>query len=156
MTTSPDALSAESIGARLDRLRWSGTHLSILMALGAGWLFDSLEVNLVGSVIKPLSEHFQATVEQSSRIFWVWLLGVLFGALAGGVLADRFRRRRLFLVTLLWYSGFTVLTAASPNLEVLYVLRFLTALGVGAEYGIINAAIRSSCRPASGAGARPR
>ncbi|GAA4205998.1 MFS transporter [Microbispora amethystogenes] len=141
MTTSPDALSAESIGTRLDRLRWSGTHLSILMALGAGWLFDSLEVNLVGSVINPLSEHFQATVEQSSRIFWVWLLGVLFGALAGGVLADRFGRRRLFLVTLLWYSGFTVLTAASPNLEVLYVLRFLTALGVGAEYGIINAAI---------------
>nr|WP_191910337.1 MFS transporter [Microbispora cellulosiformans] len=141
MTTSPDALSAESIGTRLDRLRWSGTHLSILMALGAGWLFDSSEVNLVGSVINPLSEHFQATVEQSSRIFWVWLLGVLFGALAGGVLADRFGRRRLFLVTLLWYSGFTVLTAASPNLEVLYVLRFLTALGVGAEYGIINAAI---------------
>ncbi|WP_424533467.1 MFS transporter [Sphaerisporangium viridialbum] len=141
MTSTPEALTTDSIGSRLDRLRWSGTHVTILMALGAGWLFDSLEVNLVGSVINPLSEHFHATTDQSSRIYWVWLLGILFGAMAGGQLADRFGRRRLFVATLLWYCGFTVLTAASPSLDVLYVLRFLTALGVGAEYAIINAAI---------------
>ncbi|MEV0238274.1 MFS transporter [Nonomuraea sp. NPDC050786] len=141
MTSTPTTLTADSIGARLDRLRWSGTHLSILLALGAGWLFDSLEVNLVGSVINPLSEHFRATPEQSSRIFWVWLLGILFGAMAGGFFADKFGRRRLFLFTLLWYCTFTVLTALSPSLELLYALRFLTALGVGAEYAIINAAI---------------
>jgi MFS family permease len=44
-------------------------------------------------------------------------------------------------VTLLWYALFTVLTALSPSLQILYVLRFLTALGVGAEYPVINAAI---------------
>lgn len=131
----------ERIGARLDRLRWNRTHTGLLMALGAGWLFDSLEVNLVGSVIGPLSDHFHATATQAATIYWVWLLGILVGAVAGGRLADRFGRRRLFVGTLLWYAGFTILTAVSPNLETLYVLRFLTALGVGAEYAVVNAAI---------------
>jgi MFS family permease len=134
-------MNARSIGTRLDTLRWSHMHAGLLIALGAGWMFDSLEVNLVGSVINPLSEHFHASTGQASRVFWVWLLGILFGAMAGGRLADHFGRRRLFVVTLLWYAAFTVLTAASPTLQFLYVVRFLTALGVGAEYSIINAAI---------------
>jgi MFS family permease len=138
--TSPD-IPATAVGARLDRLRWSNAHLGLALALGAGWMFDSLEINLVGGVINPLSEHFHATTSQSSQIFWVWLIGIMFGALIGGRLADKFGRRRLFLATLLWYCLFTLLTAASPTLQVLYVLRFLTALGVGAEYPIINAAI---------------
>ena len=141
MTSTSTNPAADAIGARLDRLRWSGTHLGLLLAIGAGWMFDSLEVNLVGGVINPLSEHFHATTSQSSRIYWVWLIGVMVGALVGGQLADRFGRRRLFVLTLLWYALFTVLTAASPSLSVLYLLRFLTALGVGAEYPVINAAI---------------
>lgn len=133
--------TARSIGARLDRLQWTNAHLGILLALGAGWLFDALEVNLVGSVINPLSEHFHASTGQAAFVYWVWLIGILVGAVAGGRLADRFGRRRLFVLTLLWYSAFTVMTALSPTLETVYVLRFATALGVGAEYAIVNAAI---------------
>ena len=138
--TSSD-VPATAVGARLDRLRWSNAHLGLLLALGAGWMFDSFEINLVGGVINPLGEHFHATTSQSSFILWIWLIGILFGAMIGGRLADQFGRRRLFLVTLLWYCLFTLLTAASPTLQVLYVFRFLTALGVGAEYPVINAAI---------------
>lgn len=140
MTASTDT-NAPAIGSRLDALRWSRPHVGLLLALGAGWMFDSLEVNLVGSVINPLSEHFHATTGQASRVYWVWLIGILLGALAGGRLADQFGRRRLFVATLLWYAAFTVLTALSPTLQVLYVFRLLTGLGVGAEYAIINAAI---------------
>ncbi|MHB1534529.1 MAG: MFS transporter, partial [Acidimicrobiales bacterium] len=58
-----------------------------------------------------------------------------------GRLADRFGRRRLFVLTLLWYAIFTVLTGLSPNLTSVYVFRALAALGVGAEYAIVNSAI---------------
>jgi len=47
----------------------------------------------------------------------------------------------MFIATLLWYAGFTVLTGASVSLSMVVVLRFVTGLGVGAEYAVINAAI---------------
>ena len=134
-------LTQAEVGARLDRLRWSPLHTTILVALGAGWLFDSFEVQMFSNAVGPLGDHFGASVFERDAILAVWLGGILIGALAGGRLADRFGRRRLFVATLLWYSGFTVLTGLSPDLGAVYVLRFLAALGVGAEYAIVNAAI---------------
>jgi MFS family permease len=132
---------ADALAARLDRLPFTRAHTAILLALGAGWLFDSLEVALFGSAVGPLGAHFHATVFEQDAILAVWLGGILLGALAGGHLADRFGRRRLFVLTLLWYAAFTALTAASPGLAFVYGFRFLAALGVGAEYAIVNAAI---------------
>ncbi len=130
-----------TLGQRLDRLRWSPRHTTMLVALGAGWLFDSLEVNLVGSFINPLDKHFHASAAAGQFVIFSWLIGILVGALVGGRLADRFGRRRMFVATLVWYAGFTVLTGFSPALWVVVGLRFVTGLGVGAEYSIINAAI---------------
>ncbi|NUP46355.1 MAG: MFS transporter [Catenulispora sp.] len=131
----------ESLGASLDRLPWSPRHTTILLALGAGWLFDSLEVQLFSSAVGPLGDHFHASVFARDSVLAVWLSGILIGALTGGALTDRLGRRRMFVLTLLWYAGFTVLTGLSPSLGFVYVLRFLAALGVGAEYAIVNAAI---------------
>jgi MFS family permease len=129
------------IGARLDRAPWQRLHTTILIALGAGWLFDSLEVQMFSSAVGPLGDHFGASVFERDAVLAVWLGGILLGAVVGGRLADRFGRRRLFVATLLWYAGFTVLTGLSPNLGFVYGFRFLAALGVGAEYSIVNAAI---------------
>jgi len=134
-------LTAAALGRRMDTARWQPLHTTILLALGAGWLFDSFEVQLFSSAIGPMGDHFHASVFQRDAVLAVWLGGILVGAVAGGQLADRFGRRRLFVVTLLWYAGFTALTGLSPDLATVYLLRFLAALGVGAEYAIINAAI---------------
>jgi MFS family permease len=134
-------LTQAEVGARLDRLRWSSLHTTILVALGAGWLFDSFEVQTFSNAVGPLGDHFDASVFERDAILAVWLGGILIGALAGGRLADRFGRRRLFVWTLLWYAGFTVATGLSPDLLAVYLLRFLAALGVGAEYAIVNSAI---------------
>ena len=130
-----------SIGARLDHAPWQRLHTTILLALGAGWLFDSFEVQMFSSAVGPLGDHFGASTFERDAVLAVWLGGILLGAICGGRLADLFGRRRLFVITLLWYAGFTVLTGLAPNLGAVYLLRFLAALGVGAEYSIVNAAI---------------
>jgi MFS family permease len=130
-----------TLEARLDRLPWSPLHTTIMVALGAGWLFDSLEVQLFGNAVGPLGQHFHASVTQQDAILAVWLSGILLGAMTGGRLTDRFGRRRLFVATLWWYAIFTMLTGTSPALGFVYAFRFLAALGVGAEYAIVSAAI---------------
>ena len=104
-----------TVGARLDRLAWSRLHTTILFALGAGWLFDSFEVQMFSSAVGPLGDHFGASVLGRDALLAVWLSGILLGALAGGRLTDRFGRRKLFVITLLWYAGFTVATGLAPN-----------------------------------------
>ena len=55
MTTASD----HTVGARLDRLAWSRLHTTILFALGAGWLFDSFEVQI---------EHDPADIDRAREI----------------------------------------------------------------------------------------
>ncbi|HZT71659.1 MAG TPA: MFS transporter [Terriglobia bacterium] len=129
------------IGERLDRMPWTRFHSRVTLALGVGWLLDSFEVNIIGNVLGILKSLWQVTDVQASALVTVWLVGIMVGALLFGYLADRFGRRKLFILTLLLYSGFTVISALSPGYYFFIIFRFLAAIGVGAEYSAINAAI---------------
>jgi len=135
------SLASNSVGARLDKLTWKPIHTWITMALGIGWLLDAFEVNVVGNVLGVLRDLWHLSDSEASAIVSVWLIGLMIGALFFGYLADRFGRRKLFLWTLLLYSAATVISALSPGYWFFLCFRFLTAIGVGAEYSAINAAI---------------
>jgi len=120
---------------------WTRFHSRVTLALGIGWLLDAFEVNVIGNVLGILKKLWQVTDVQASALVTVWLVGIMIGALLFGYLADRFGRRKLFILTLLLYSSFTVISALSPGYYFFMVFRFLTAIGVGAEYSAINAAI---------------
>lgn len=132
---------AGSIGQRLDCLAWTPFHTRVAIVLGIGWLLDSFEVSIIGNVLGILKKLWNVTDVQASALVTVWLAGIMVGALFFGYLADRLGRRKLFLITLLLYSTCTVISALSPGYNFFLAFRFLTAIGVGAEYSAINAAI---------------
>lgn len=134
-------LTNPAIGFVLDRLRWRPIHTRITLALGIGWMLDAFEVTIVGNVLGILQKLWGITAEQTSLLVSVWLIGIMIGALLFGYLADQFGRRKLFILTLLLYSFFTVVSALSPGYAAFLCFRFLTAIGVGAEYSAVNAAI---------------
>jgi MFS family permease len=126
---------------RLDTAGWNRAHTAITAALGIGWLLDAFEVTIVNNVISALRDLWRLTNLEASWILSIWFVGIMIGAYLFGYLADRFGRRRLFLLTLLLYGLFTFLTAFAWGYGSFMVLRLLTAVGVGAEYAAINAAI---------------
>lgn len=132
---------------RLDLLHWSRFHTVATAVLGVGWLLDAFEVNIVGSVLGVIQSVFKLDANQASWVVSIWLIGIMFGAFVFGYLADRFGRKRLFIITLVMYSVFTLLTALSPTYLFLMIFRFLTAIGVGAEYAAINSAISEFIPP---------
>lgn len=131
----------QALTGRLDKLRWSPFHTRIIAVLGVGWFLDAFEVNIVGSVIGVIAKEFNLSANEASWVISIWLIGIMFGAVVFGYLADRFGRKRLFIATLLLYSTCTVITAFSTSYWFLMTFRFLTAIGVGAEYTAINSAI---------------
>lgn len=132
---------AGKVGRVLDSLRWRPVHTRIALALGIGWMLDAFEVNIIGNVLGTLKSLWHISGTQASLMISIWLIGIMVGALLFGYFADRYGRRKLFVGTLLLYSSFTVISAVSPGYGWFMAFRFLTAIGVGAEYSAVNAAI---------------
>ncbi len=115
----------------------------IVVALGITWVLDGLEVTVVGSIASILQkkEALGLSAFAVSSAASAYLGGAVMGALFFGYLTDKLGRKKLFLITLGWYTVFTILTAMSFNFASFFVFRFLTGFGIGGEYAAINSAI---------------
>jgi MFS family permease len=66
----------------------------------------------------------------------IFLIGGTLGGVAFGSLADRYGRKPMMAVTILFYSVFSGLTYFATELWHVAALRFLVALGVGGEWAV--------------------
>ncbi|MFG7941029.1 MFS transporter [Streptomyces cacaoi] len=137
------------IPARIDRMPWSGFHTRMIVALGCAWILDGLEITVASAVTSVLThaDTLGLTSGEAGLIATVYLVGQVTGALFFGRMADRFGRRKLFLLTFgvyLFGSGLTALTfGQGPGWDVyLYLTRFVAGTGIGGEYAAINSAIQ--------------
>jgi MFS family permease len=117
----------------------------ILIGLGTVWILDGLEVTIVGSIGSRLSEAGSGISitkgEVAGGAAAAYIAGACVGALFFGWLTDRFGRRKLFMISLVFYLVATAATAFSFNLWSFLLFRFLTGMGIGGEYAAINSAI---------------
>ena len=131
------------IPARLDRLPWSRWHWRVVIALGVAWILDGLEVTLVGSIggVLERPDTLGLSAAQIGGTGSLYVGGAVLGALVFGRLADRWGRKKLFLITLVVYTIATFATAFSPDFWFFAICRFFTGFGIGGEYAAINSAI---------------
>ena len=133
-----------NVPARLDRLPWSGFHWLVIAALGITWILDGLEVTLVGSLSGAIEESpsLGMSSSQIGLTASAYVAGAVMGALLFGWLADRYGRKRLFMVTVGVYMLATIATGFSWDFWSFAFFRMLTGAGIGGEYAAINSAIQ--------------
>ncbi|AOP46659.1 MFS transporter [Streptomyces lydicus] len=124
--------------ARLDRLPPSRWHRRITLVVGIGAFFDLYEIFLGGVLAAVLAEQWHLGHTAKSWVIAAGFLGMFAGANVLSVLADRFGRRRMFLVNLGSYAFFSLLCAFAPDLSWLLALRALSGLGLGAELVLVD------------------
>ncbi|APY90818.1 MFS transporter [Streptomyces alfalfae] len=112
------------------------THRSITAVIGVGLLFDTFENNLSGTIAKVLQDDFAFGATELKLVLASAFIGQFIGSLLLGKIADRYGRRRAFLINLAIYSGFSLLGAFSPNAAWLIVTRFFAGVGIGAEQSL--------------------
>ncbi|MCZ0986368.1 MFS transporter [Streptomyces diastatochromogenes] len=125
-----------SIGVRLDRMPITPLHRRLTAVIGVGLFFDTFENNLSGTIGKVLQSDFGFGATSLKLTLASVFVGQFIGSLTLGRIADRFGRRRAFLVNLAIYSVFSLLGAFSPNATWLIVTRFLAGIGIGAEQAL--------------------
>ncbi len=70
-----------------------------------------------------------------------FLFGGAFGGVLFGMLSDRIGRSKTMIITILFYSVFTCITALVNAPWQLALLRFLVAMGVGGEWAVASSMI---------------
>ncbi len=129
------------ITCRLDALPWTSFHTRFVLALGITWVLDAFEVVIVSAVLKPMANTLGFSPWQASMMVSGFLLGAIVGSLVFGYLADKYGRKKLFLLTLLLYSGGTFLTGFAQNFETALLFRVLAGAGLGGEFAAIQSAV---------------
>jgi MFS family permease len=114
-------------------------HWFVLAVAALGWVFDCLDQQLFALARQ---RAMTALVPGEDPLKWggwatsIFLVGWATGGLLFGLLGDRIGRAKTMMITILVYSIFTGLSAASTTFWDFALYRFLTGLGVGGEFAV--------------------
>jgi putative MFS transporter len=139
--------TAGEISARIDRLPATPTVWRALLLLSAGMFFELYDLLFSGYVAPSLVKSGLLT-QTTPGLFGTTgvasfiaalFTGLFIGTIACGFLADRYGRRRIFTLSLLWYTGANVMVAMQSDAFGLNLWRFVSGLGLGVEMVTIGA-----------------
>lgn len=138
--------SAAAITARLDRLPGSRHIWMLVVLLSIGGCFELYDLLMTAyispglirdGIFKTGSNGFLGQSDQAVFIS-VTFLGLFFGTIGLGFVADRFGRRAIFTLSLLWYSAATLMMATRTTTLGVDAWRFIAGVGVGVELVTID------------------
>jgi SHS family lactate transporter-like MFS transporter len=114
-----------------------------------GWTLDAFDFFLLTFVVKEVAHDFHVEGSAVLLSLTLTLAARPFGALFFGWLADRFGRKPILQLDVALYAVFALLSAFSPNLLTLLVLRTLFGFAMGGEWGIGASLVMESIPAAS-------
>ncbi|MEU4650148.1 MFS transporter [Nocardia fluminea] len=136
-----EEVSAASIGARLDRLPTGSFHYRLAGKLGIGTFFDGFDAIALAVVLTYVMHSLDIGLSEAGLIISAGYIGQFIGALVVGALADRFGRRKAFIVSLVVFGLLSLGCAIAWNAQSLMIFRAIQGLGLGAEVPIAGALI---------------
>jgi AAHS family 3-hydroxyphenylpropionic acid transporter len=96
-------------------------------------MLEGFDIQAAGLAAPRLVPELGLKPAQIGTFFSSAALGSLLFTALGGLLADRFGRKIVIIISTATFGLFCLLTPLSPNFETLVVLRFLTGAGLGAS-----------------------
>ncbi|WP_035484638.1 MFS transporter [Geminicoccus roseus] len=122
----------------------TGMQQRIWWLAAAGKFFEGLVVFMTGVAMPLIAVEFQMNDVQHGLVGAASLFGILVGALALGHLADRFGRKRMFIVEMLIFVLFLALLPLSPSFTWLVLCLFGLGVALGCDYPTAHMVISES------------
>lgn len=95
--------------------------------------FDGFDTTSIGFVAPALIDDWGITRQALGPVMMAGLLGLAFGAMAAGPLADRYGRKSVIVGSVFFFGLWSLACAYAVDVTSLTVLRFLTGVGLGAS-----------------------
>lgn len=108
-----------------------------LVLLSAGGTFlDGFDLTIIAVAMPFIKQQWDVGAGATSLIVSSAIIGSFIGAIWLGKLTDRFGRKAMYVVDLLAFVVFALLSAFSQSIWQLVLFRFLLGVGIGADYPI--------------------
>jgi putative MFS transporter len=130
---APD-FRAATLAARLQRLPTSRVSVMLVLFAAGALVVEALDIGALSVILPGIKALWHLTPRQVGTLAAASAFGVAIGMIPAGRLADRFGRKKLLVGGVLWFCAGTLLSAASPNYDVLVTLRCLSGLGMAPAF----------------------
>jgi SHS family lactate transporter-like MFS transporter len=99
-----------------------------------GWMLDGFDFTILTFVLADIQRSFTVDNALAGALGTVTLMFRLIGGAAAGTAADRWGRKLPLMLSIIWFSLFTVLSGFSTSYTVLFACRALFGIGMGGEW----------------------
>lgn len=130
--TRPGAGEGTDVAAMIDHGRWSGYQKSIVALLSMAYLVDGIANQSLGLAIPALTKAWAIDRSAFASVAAIGLVGLTLGAALGGMLGDRIGRKPMLVGSVFLFGAMTVAAGEATSLSMLFWLRLLDGLGMGA------------------------
>ncbi len=122
--------------ARLERLPMTRYQRTLFSIIATAWFFDSMDLGLMTFVLGSIKAEFGLSASQAGLLASSSFLGMFVGAATAGLLADKFGRKPIFQVSMIFWGVGSLMCGFAHNVESLMLYRVLLGFGMGMEFPI--------------------
>ncbi|WP_238184838.1 MFS transporter, partial [Methylobacterium trifolii] len=129
------------IAARLERLPMTGFQRTIFLIIATAWFFDSIDLGSLTFLLGSIKTEFGLSTAQAGLLSSMSFVGMFLGAALSGMLADRFGRKLVFQVSMVFWGLGSLWCAYAPDATSLGYARLLLGFGMGMEFPVALAIV---------------
>lgn len=130
-STTADALQAALDNTPLERIHWQVWFLSAM-----GVFLDGFDLFIISVALPLIARQFNTDPWTLGLIGAAAPLGAMLGAMTLGPFTDRWGRKAMYIIDLLFFILFAGLSMLAWDATSLIVFRLLLGVGIGADYPI--------------------
>lgn len=117
---------------------WSSQQRNVAIASFLSWTLDAFDFFILVFLLSDIAAAFHVGMEQVTLAILLTLAVRPIGALLFGRAAEKYGRRPILMVNILFFSIFELLSAAAPSLTTFLVLRVLYGVAMGGIWGVAS------------------
>jgi EmrB/QacA subfamily drug resistance transporter len=140
-TASPAAPAQDELSYASAAGRW------VLLATVLGSAMASVDATVVGIALPAIGTDFHASLSTLQWVVTAYTLTLAGLLLLAGALGDRYGRKKVFLIGVVWFALASVLCGVAPNAPVLIAARAVQGIGAALLTPGSLAILEASFRP---------
>ncbi|APA85070.2 MFS transporter [Paraburkholderia sprentiae WSM5005] len=136
-----DASATRSVNLTqyIDETPWTTAQKMMIVMMALAFIIDGCANQVLGLAIPSIVAEWHVQRAATAPIAAIGLLGIAFGAMGGGIVADRIGRRKSLIAAITLFGIATLLSASTNSVASLAAVRFFDGLGLGGALPICTA-----------------